>query len=153
MNEHGYIRLVHKQLPLGLYRWKINDNFTGGVADAFYSGNHGLLFVEYKYLNEKKIPKKGKTMIVPCLSSLQIQWLRDRYHNFKRVKQAEIIVILGTPTGSVLFTHLAWETGIPKEVLSDYAVTAKYMAGTIANHCLKDSHNVTQNDKAYYYPN
>ncbi|QIB67110.1 hypothetical protein [Kineobactrum salinum] len=64
MNEHGYIKSIHRHVPLPTYSWKIHDAFNGGVFDAFYSDNGGLLFVEYKY--QPKIPKRATTMLVPA---------------------------------------------------------------------------------------
>ena len=34
MNEHSFIRAIHKSLPAEVYRWKIHDTFTGGVPDT-----------------------------------------------------------------------------------------------------------------------
>ena len=55
MNEHGFIKSVHRHLPTDIFSWKIHDTFTGGVPDAMYAGPAGILFVEYKYT---KLPKK-----------------------------------------------------------------------------------------------
>lgn len=70
MNEHGFVKAVHKHLSSDVYRWKINDRFTGGVPDAFYAGPASILFVEYKFIYQ--LPKKT---IKTGLSALQQQWL------------------------------------------------------------------------------
>jgi len=145
MNEHGYIRSVHRQLPPDFYRWKINDAYAGGVADSFYSGNCGLLFAEYKYINDKKIPKKDSTIITPDLSPLQLKWLKDRYHEFEGIENAEIVVILGTPLGGIIFTHLAWEEGISRGLVPEYARSQKEIARAILEHCTARNHNVSEN--------
>ncbi|WP_075881495.1 hypothetical protein [Vreelandella massiliensis] len=97
MNEHGFIRSVHRKLPAGIYRWKINDNFEGGVADAYYSGNKGDLWIEYKYL--KALPKRGSTPIRTTLSAQQQLWLADRYREGRRVA-----LVIGSSTGCLVLT-------------------------------------------------
>ena len=73
MNEHSFVRSIHRYLPPEVFSWKIHDTYTGGVPDAMYCGPAGLLFVEYKYV--KTLPKKDDTLIRHSLSELQIQWL------------------------------------------------------------------------------
>lgn len=73
MNEHSFIRSIHRHLHPDVHSWKIHDTYTGGVPDAMYSGPKGLLFVEYKYV--KSLPKKDTTSIKHSLSALQLQWL------------------------------------------------------------------------------
>ncbi len=73
MNEHSFVKSIHRKLPSNLYRWKICDAFAGGVPDAMYAGPAGILFVEYKYL--KTLPKKSKTAVKIDLSKLQLAWL------------------------------------------------------------------------------
>lgn len=75
MNEHSFVKSVHRKLPKSIYRWKIHDSFTGGVPDAMYAGPSGMLFVEYKYL--KNLPKKDTTVITTGLSPLQLNWLNQ----------------------------------------------------------------------------
>jgi len=73
MNEHSFIKSIHRYLSPDVHSWKIHDTFTGGVPDAMYSGPSGLLFVEYKYV--KELPKRDTTPIKHSLSPLQAQWL------------------------------------------------------------------------------
>ena len=73
MNEHSFIKAVHRSLPSEIYRWKIHDTYTGGVPDAFYAGPAGMIFIEYKYI--KEAPKRKTTKIKNTLSPLQIAWL------------------------------------------------------------------------------
>lgn len=103
MDEHGFVRSIHRLLPPEVYVWKINDRYAGGVADAFYHGPDGkILFVEYKYL--KKLPTKGKTILRTGLSSLQIEWLTQRQN-----AGLNVAVILGTPIGGVFITDIFTE--------------------------------------------
>lgn len=105
MTEHAYIRAVHKKLPPTIDAWKINDVYAGGVADAYYSGCAGDLWIEYKYV--KALPKRPDTMVLIDLSELQKQWHRRRHAHGRRVA-----VVVGSPTGAVLFEGLSWEKGI-----------------------------------------
>lgn len=100
MNEHGFIKAVHRKLPPALYRWKIHDNFTGGVPDAWYAGPNGSLFIEYKYVT---LPKKPSTRIKTGLSALQLAWL-DTMCDYKVV----VAVIIGSKTGAIILTRKDW---------------------------------------------
>jgi len=73
MNEHSFVKSIHRYLHPDVYKWKIHDTFTGGVPDAMYVGPKGLLFVEYKYV--KELPKRDTTSLPHSLSPLQAQWL------------------------------------------------------------------------------
>ena len=75
MNEHGFIRAVHRHLPDNLFSWKIHDKFAGGVPDAMYVGPAGVLFIEYKYL--KDFPKRPNTPVKINVSPLQIAWMEQ----------------------------------------------------------------------------
>ena len=76
MQERTFISKTHKKLPLSIYKWKINDSYTGGVPDCFYSGPAGHCFVEYKF--KKKLPKRDRTPINFNLSAQQELWLTER---------------------------------------------------------------------------
>lgn len=83
MNEHSYIKSIHNKLPSSIYKWKINDNFQGGVADAYYSGPAGDLWIEYKYLSRP--PKRADTVIKTCLTDQQLYWLKSRQSEGRNV--------------------------------------------------------------------
>lgn len=107
MTEHSYIRSVHRQLKKlapHVYVWKINDNYQGGVADAYYSSKQDL-WIEYKYL--KALPKKPTTPIRIDLSQLQQDWLYARHHEGRSV-----CVIIGSPSGSLVLPGLGWRSSI-----------------------------------------
>lgn len=108
MNEHGFIRSIHKKVPSSIYIWKINDNYAGGVADAYYSGNGGDLWIEYKYL--KALPAKDTTQIRFGLSAQQKLWLSNRYKEGRKVA-----LIVGSPDGTVLLDLPEdWNRDMPK---------------------------------------
>ena len=98
MNEHSFVKAVHRKLPPEVYKWKIHDTYTGGVPDAMYAGPAGLLFVEYKYL--KKLPKKPTTPIRTGLSELQIIWLERML-----LYNVLVVAIIGSPSGAVVLTE------------------------------------------------
>ena len=100
MNEHGFIKSVHRHLPTDIFSWKIHDTFTGGVPDAMYAGPAGILFVEYKYT---KLPKKPTTQIKLGLSALQLDWL-DKMHLYNVLTG----VIIGSPLGGIILTDKNW---------------------------------------------
>ncbi len=97
MNEHSFVKAVHRKLPPEVYKWKIHDTYTGGVPDAMYAGPAGLLFVEYKYL--KSLPKKPTTPIKTGLSELQIIWLERML-----LYNVLALVIIGSPSGAVMLS-------------------------------------------------
>jgi len=128
MIESQYTQAVHKHLPKELYRWKINDSFQGGVADAYYSGTNGDLWVEYKYL--KSLPKRACTQIIPALRSLQKKWLKDRNGEGRN-----IAVVVGSPDGSVILRHPEWITGLTCEEFKERALTRQELADWICTEC------------------
>lgn len=115
MNEHSFIRSVHRKLPESIYKWKINDNYEGGVADAYYSGTGGDLWLEYKYI--KELPVRGDTVVRTSLSAQQKLWLSRRYNEGRSVG-----VVIGSPKGIVLLTSPDdWEKPL---ILDDFISTA-----------------------------
>lgn len=133
MNEHSYIRSIHrlvtKRAP-DLYVWKINDNYQGGVADAYYSGERDH-WVEYKYI--PALPKRPETIVKLDLSPLQRDWLESRAKEGRTVA-----VIIGSPLGSVIFPGLAWQNNITtadfiSSTVDNSAVVA-YILGASSNH-------------------
>lgn len=123
MNEHGFIRAVHRKLPPAIYRWKINDNFEGGVADAYYSCNGGDLWIEYKYL--PALPKRPDTAIRTSLNARQKHWLDQRHAEGRRVA-----VVIGAPEGSAVLTSPdQWHAPLTRD---DFIRIAIDRAGLIA---------------------
>lgn len=92
MNEHTFIRSIHRLLPHWLYAWKINDNFQGGVADAYYSGKMADCWVEYKYV--PALPKRPGTLVKIETSPQQKDWLHRRY-----LEGRNVFLVVGSPDG------------------------------------------------------
>ena len=94
MNEHSFIKAIHRKLPKDIYRWKVSDRFTGGVPDCYYEGSKGALWIEYKYL--KSLPKRTTTPINPGVSKLQLAWLERAERN-----GVNAMLAAGYPCGSI----------------------------------------------------
>lgn len=111
MNEHSFVKSVNtalaKQYGDSVMRWKINDDYAGGVPDAWYRGHAGSLFIEYKYV--KSLPKRDTTVIKPNLSGLQKVWLQRA----ERLGQKTAVVV-GSPDGHYIFEGLSWQDGVDK---------------------------------------
>jgi len=126
--ENQFISGVHKHLDAAVYRMKNNNPYTSGVADCWYSGVAGDLWIEYKFI---AIPKRPDTEITIDLSALQLKWLRDRYSEGRRIK-----VIVGTSEGGVIFTELDWEQTILAQNFRERLKTRKELAEYITLRCL-----------------
>lgn len=129
MNEHGFIKSVHRYLPPELFKWKIHDTFAGGVPDAFYAGPSGILFVEYKYV--KQIPKRDSSVLKTSLSVQQKLWL-DRMISFNQ----HAVVIVGCEESAVVIEDGQWNTPLFKSEYKKRAVSRKEVADWIAGVCL-----------------
>ena len=116
----------------------MNNPYRGGTADVWYSGTADDLWVEYKYL--PKLPVRASIEVSKHLSELQLQWLRDRHNEGRNV-----IVVLGTPVGSKIYTKCAWETdkslsddfrnGLSKQEVANY-ITERTMLNAQSNNHL-----------------
>ena len=103
MTEAGFTWSVTRLLPKHVHVWKINARYTAGVPDAWYSGPHGDLWVEYKY--KPRMPKQLDP--TKLLSPRQRQWL-----NARSTEGRDCAVIVGAPEGSIILTQGEWNTGI-----------------------------------------
>lgn len=123
MDEHSFIRSIHHRLPKDIYAWKINDNYQGGVADAYYSRRGGGdIWIEYKYI--PALPKRPHTLVQFGLSELQKIWLRER-----NLDGRTVAVVVGSPAGSLILPGTAWEENVTSE---DFIRNAVDTAGVVA---------------------
>ena len=105
--ENNFIRSLHRHLPAGVYRMKNHNPYNSGIADCWYSGDAGDLWVEYKFL---VLPKRAATVVditagkEPPLTALQQDWLRSRHTEGRRVG-----VIIGTPQGGLWLPGVSWK--------------------------------------------
>ena len=102
--ENTFIASVHKFLPVDLYKMKNNNQYNGGIADCWYSGARGDLWIEYKFIT---IPSRDETLIPLNLSQLQQNWLRARCTEGRSVG-----VIVGCKSGGVWLPGVTWEACI-----------------------------------------
>lgn len=126
--ENTFISAVHKYLPPGRknpYWVKNNNEYTGGIADCWYSGLAGDMWIEYKFLD--RIPVKEA--FLPALSALQLEWCRDRYNEGRRVA-----VIVGCKEGGVVFEDLEWETPITNAAFKVRMQSRAELAAWIMSH-------------------
>ena len=100
MHETTYIRSVNRLLPNDIYCWKVNDQYTSGVPDCWYSGEQSDLWIEWKYV--RKLPKRA--VVKPNLSELQKNWLRERHRQGRKTA-----VVVGSPEGCVIYWGDSWE--------------------------------------------
>lgn len=104
--ENTFIGSVHKHLPSSVYHMKNNNPYNSGIADVWYSGLEGDLWIEYKFI---VLPKRDSTVIDlvggknPDISALQQKWLRDRHSEGRNVG-----VIVGCKEGGVYFPGTSW---------------------------------------------
>lgn len=96
--ETTFIGSVHRLIPQ-VYAEKMNNPFRAGTADVWYSGELGDLWVEYKFI--ERIPRSKE--ILPDLSPRQVRWLGNRFDEGRNVA-----VVLGTPTGGVVYRSRNW---------------------------------------------
>lgn len=131
--ETTFIRSVHNHLPgkQELHREKMNNPYSSGTADCWYSGTAADLWIEYKY--SLALPKRDDTLVVPGLSAQQQDWCARRFAEGRHV-----VVVLGTKLGAVVFHHPdEWTNGLTTAICRDRLVTRQAMAAQIAQHCLE----------------
>ena len=129
MNEHGYIRSIHRHLPADMHKWKVHDNYAGGVPDCWYAGPHGNIWVEYKWINS--LPKRDTTVIKPNLSAQQLAWLiKMSGHSIS------CACIIGCSEGGILLTEQdTWLNGISKKTVN--LTPAKSIARWLTQICME----------------
>lgn len=120
--ENSFITGVHRYLRC--YHMKNHNEYVGGIADCWYSGEKRDLWIEYKYV---RLPKRDTTMIVPELSPLQLLWLNDR-----RSEGRNIRVVIGCQEGAVMLSDpLEWETGLSAAWFRKRVLTRAQLANDI----------------------
>ncbi len=130
--ENTFIQAVHKHLPPidTLYRMKNHNQFNGGIADCWYSGDEDL-WIEWKFII---VPKRDDTLIdlhsgkKPSMSALQKEWLSRRYNEGRNVW-----VGIGSANGGIFLDHPNdWEKPFTAEDFRYKTLTRKEMATEIA---------------------
>lgn len=129
MDEHSFIRAVHSKLDTALRKWKIHDQFAGGVPDAYYLGPTSDLWIEYKYV--KLLPIRPDSQIKTSLSELQKLWLND-LHRCKR----KCALVIGHEQRAVVLQQGLWNNEITLDYFLKNSVTRKELVSWIETTCL-----------------
>lgn len=132
--ENTFRTSVHKYLPPKLHHEKMNNPYSSGTADDWFSGDKADLWTEYKFC--PKIPKviylTNPDVKQSMLSKLQEMWLRGRYEEGRNVW-----VIIGCPDGGVILKHLEWERPITEFQFKLELLSRKDIAAQIALATMK----------------
>ena len=107
---------------------KMNNPYSSGTADGWYSGAAGDLWIEYKFL--PRIPQRVSVKPRELLSDLQVEWLNERHGEGRNVA-----VIIGCPDGGVLLREREWE----KELCSQAFQTLIRSRSTLAEWILEQT--------------
>lgn len=128
MNEHSFIKSVHRRLPPELFKWKIHDTYTGGVPDVMYGGPAGILFVEYKYV--PKLPVRESTLIKTTLAPLQINWLNRMVDCGQNAA-----LIVGIEKHALIILGKDWTANISKRYYIEHQLTIPQLCTWIERQC------------------
>ena len=126
--ENTFISGVHKHIPRHIHREKMNNPYSSGTADVWYSGKGGDLWVEYKWI--PRIPQRGVVAPQKLLSALQMKWLNDRYNEGRNVN-----VIIGCPAGGVLLLDRLWECDLTAAGFTSLIRSRHDLADWISSQC------------------
>lgn len=133
MAESGYTYDVGVLLRgMGVYPLKLSLPYTAGVADSWYDGPAGDLWVEWKHYRDLPATIDLLAGKKPKLSKLQQEWLKDRYDNGRNVA-----VIVGSPRGGVILQRLAWTFPISRERFLETALPKAGLADWIYNQTMR----------------
>ncbi len=122
--ENRFIARVHRRLSPDIYHLKNHNVYAGGLADCWYSGKAGDLWVEYKWLH---LPLHNGSALRLGLTALQDDWLSQRHAEGRRVA-----VIAGSAEGCLIADHPSiWQTirtaGQARERLRPLADVIQYI--------------------------
>lgn len=121
--ENRFIAGVHRHLQR-TYAEKMNNPWRAGTADVWYSGDRGDLWIEYKFI--ERIPRSEE--ILPDLTPRQRRWLNNRHDEGRN-----IAVVLGTPTGGVIYRNKEWLKPLDNVTLAGLVVPKDEVARWIFN--------------------
>ena len=115
MNEHSFARKLSKALrDRGLYVWKINANFAGGVPDMWVAGPDGDIWLELKW---GRLPIRSSTTINLGLSEQQSRWLRDRH-----LQGVRVAVVWGSADGLLVLSNPSIWSGLTAKKAQTFLV-------------------------------
>ncbi len=118
---------VHRYLVKGkTHHEKMNNPYSSGTPDDWYSGNKADLWVEYKFL-----PRTPQTAIVKpfeLLSKLQLDWIEGRYSEGRTVA-----VVIGCPDGGIILRDQEWLWEYTSQMFRDRLLPRKVIAQWITD--------------------
>lgn len=103
--ENTFRVSVHRYLSRDLHHEKMNNPYSSGTPDDWYSGTKADLWVEFKYL--PRVPSRA--VVWPAnpnqkmLSRLQLNWINRRC-----VEGRNVAVVIGCPDGGVILLDQEW---------------------------------------------
>jgi hypothetical protein len=142
VNEHSFIKSVHRSLHNNVTKWKIHDRYNGGVPDSFYMGPKGSLWAEYKYL--KQLPKRDNTNLRLGLSLLQIEWLNLLYEY-----NHTVCVILGVEDTAIILLEKQWTANISKRYYLEQCIPRREVRDYIQSICLLEDEYENKGKASY----
>lgn len=133
MNEGTFTQSIHNKLNrTEIGYWKINDNFAGGVPDAFYrllNAHQSPVWVEYKHLHS--LPKRLSTVVIPKLSAQQKLWLSEAVNADEK---AWVVLQIGTNQIFVYENIAEWTNGVTTEHISNNLIDKASFVVRLKNH-------------------
>ena len=119
--ENTFRAGIHKYLPNQIHHEKMNNPYSSGTPDDWYSGNRSDLWVEYKYL--ARTPSRADVKPSTLLSALQLKWLNGRYEEGRTVA-----VVIGCPDGGVILRDQEWMWDYTPQMFRDRLVPRQAIA-------------------------
>lgn len=119
--ENTFRKGVHKYLPTDLHHEKMNNPYSSGTPDDWYSGSRSDLWVEYKFL--PRTPQRAIVKPFELLSPLQRDWINKRYEEGRTVA-----VVVGCPDGGIILRDQEWEWEYTPQMFRDRLVPRKAIA-------------------------
>lgn len=124
--ETSFTQSILRHLPPKplLHREKMNNPYSSGTPDLWFSGIRSDLWIEMKYLPRN--PQRGVVAPTKLLSELQAEWLRRRHAEGRNVA-----VIVGCPAGGVILHGNAWEHDLPAREFMSRVLSRRDVAAWI----------------------
>ena len=119
MNESSATRVIHDVLPETKMRvWKIADQYTAGIPDAYYGGDNGKsLWTEYKITKRKTTPTRLDVSPLKKnsgrLSHKQQKWLNSHH---ERNHNVAVTVIHYRPRNAMYYVFRKGQWNTPQSV-------------------------------------
>ena len=128
--ENQFRSGVHKYLVPELHHEKMNNPYSSGTPDDWYSGIVSDLWVEYKFL--PKTPIRAIVQPAELLSPLQLRWLNGRYKEGRNVA-----MVIGCPDCGMILQDQVWNRTWTAEEFRDRLVPRKAIAQWIMGRTMR----------------